>query len=340
MRFEKNDYVRIRSWKEMVEEFGIVGDGDIDTPQVSFVEDMKKYCGEIRKVSVADGRDDTYQVGGISTYWFPEESLLPAKKQRALRKGDKVLVRSWESMEEEFGIDDDGDIDSTPCFATRMKEYCGKTMIVSDVRVGFVYLKGADGWCFTPEHVTLTGPVIKEGDIVQLMSWDDLEETYGVNEYGEIETPSLSITESRAEQCGKTLKVARVDEGDNTFFGDDMYWYPQECIARVVEPGEDTEEVTEATGLASDQEHYKASAMQPIEVMQTFLSHEAFKGFLIGNYIKYSMRAQHKGQAESDNDKAKQYLYWYTLVKNNDDYFISPETDVPDSDWTGEGALA
>ena len=340
MRFEKNDYVRIRSWKEMVEEFGIDGDGDIDTPQVSFVEGMKDYCGEIRKVSVADDRDDTYQVEGISTYWFPEESLLPAKKQRELRKGDKVLVRSWESMEEEFGTDGDGDIDSTPCFTTRMKEYCGKTMIVSDVRIGFVCLEGADNWCFKPEHVTLIGPAIKKGDTVQLMSWDELEEAYGVNEYGNITTPSLPIVESRAEQCGKTLKVALVDESDNTFYSEDMYWYPQECIERVVEPGEDTEEVTGSTGLASDQEHYKASAMQPLEVMQTLFTAEQFKGFLLGNFVKYSMRANFKGQTTTDRDKARQYLYWYSLVKNDADYRICPTEDVPADDWDGEGVFA
>ena len=278
MRFKKNDYVRIRSWEEMVEEFGTSGDGDIDTPLVSFTEGMKDYCGEIRKVSVTDDRDNTYQMEGIDFYWFPEDSLVPAKKQRALRKGDKVLVRSWESMVEEFGIDDDGDIDTTPCFATHMKEYCGLEMTVSDVRAGFVLLEGAEEWGFKPEHVTLIGPAIKKGDTVQLMSWDELEETYGVNEYGNIATPSLPIVESRAEQCGKTLKVALVDESDNTFYSEDMYWYPQECIARVVESGEDTEEVTGSTGLASDQEHYKASAMQPLEVMQTFLTADQFKG--------------------------------------------------------------
>ena len=273
MRFKDGDYVRIRSWEEMAKEYGVDCDGGINTPQCYFTEGMKNYCGEIRKINLTDDRDDTYQMEGIDFYWFPEESLLPAKKQRALQKGDKVLVRSWESMVEEFGIDDDGDIDTTPCFATRMKEYCGLEMTVSDVRAGFVLLEGAEEWGFKPEHVTLIGPAIKKGDTVQ-------------------------------------------------------------------DPGEDTEEVTGSTGLASDQEHYKASAMQPLEVMQTFLTADQFKGFLLGNFVKYSMRAMHKGQADSDHDKARQYLYWYSLVKNDADYRISPEADVPDDDWTGEGVFA
>ncbi|BAL85161.1 hypothetical protein SELR_pSRC300880 (plasmid) [Selenomonas ruminantium subsp. lactilytica TAM6421] len=255
MRFKKGDYVRIRSWEEMKKEYGVGEDGEVDIPQCSFTEGMKDYCGEIREVSVADDRDDTYQMKGIDFYWFPEDSLVPAKKQRELRKGDKVLVRSWDSMKEEFGTDDDGDIDTVPCFATSMRRYCGEEMTVSDAGISFVNLEGASGYCFSPKHVTL------------------------------------------------------------------------------IEPSENT-------GLASDQEHYKASAMQPLEVMQTFFTPEQFKGFLLGNFVKYTMRAMHKGQAESDHDKAKQYLYWYSLVKNDADYRISPETDVPDDDFTGEGAFA
>ena len=61
---------------------------------------------------------------------------------------------------------------------------------------------------------------------------------------------------------------------------------------------------------------------------------------LLGNFVKYSMRANFKGQADSDRDKARQYAYWYSLVKNDESYRISPAEDVPADDWDGEGAFA
>ena len=42
-------------------------------------------------------------------------------------------------------------------------------------------------------------------------------------------------------------------------------------------------------GTATNQEHYKKAAMQPIEVMQRLFTKEQFLGFLMGNYIKYEM---------------------------------------------------
>ncbi len=46
--------------------------------------------------------------------------------------GDKVRVRRWESMEKEFGIDEDGNIDmNTPVFVPLMKEYCGRIVEIS-----------------------------------------------------------------------------------------------------------------------------------------------------------------------------------------------------------------
>ena len=42
--------------------------------------------------------------------------------------------------------------------------------------------------------------------------------------------------------------------------------------------------------------HYVASAMQPIQVMQAIMTPEQFSGFLIGNIIKYRMRCNYKGQ--------------------------------------------
>lgn len=53
--------------------------------------------------------------------------------------------------------------------------------------------------------------------------------------------------------------------------------------------------------------HYKDMAIQPWAVMEIMLTHEEFVGFLKGNYLKYAMRAGHKGEASEDLKKAEHY---------------------------------
>lgn len=68
-------------------------------------------------------------------------------------------------------------------------------------------------------------------------------------------------------------------------------------------------------GTSKDAEHYKKAAMQPIEVMQRFLTHEEFLGFLKGNIIKYKARAIYKGKQAEDMQKARQYAYWLAMAE-------------------------
>ena len=88
-------------------------------------------------------------------------------------------------------------------------------------------------------------------------------------------------------------------------------------------------------GTASNQEHYKKAAMQPIEVMQRLFTKEQFLGFLIGNYIKYEMRKNYKNSTEQDENKARQYAYWYTLAKQ--DIYIEPVKHTVPKEFTFEG---
>lgn len=59
--------------------------------------------------------------------------------------GDKVKVREWDDMEEEFGMDEYGDIDCNFSFVKNMKEYCGKEMTVSRVLTDYYTLEEDDG---------------------------------------------------------------------------------------------------------------------------------------------------------------------------------------------------
>ena len=58
-------------------------------------------------------------------------------------------------------------------------------------------------------------------------------------------------------------------------------------------------------GVSAKQEHYQNSALQPIQVMQRIMSKEQFYGFLMGNFIKYSMRMSHKKSESIEKEKEK-----------------------------------
>jgi len=59
-------------------------------------------------------------------------------------------------------------------------------------------------------------------------------------------------------------------------------------------------------------DHYKRHTIQPIDVMQEYLSDEAYEGFLYGNIIKYALRWKNKNGVE-DLKKLQHYVAF--LVK-------------------------
>lgn len=77
--------------------------------------------------------------------------------------------------------------------------------------------------------------------------------------------------------------------------------------------------------------YYEKSAMQPLEVMQRIMTAEQFKGFLLGNCIKYRMRCENKGQRDSDMYKARQYAYWLEMAKEG--RIINPSKDKVPFDY-------
>jgi hypothetical protein len=63
--------------------------------------------------------------------------------------------------------------------------------------------------------------------------------------------------------------------------------------------------------------HYLEMRIQPWEVMEAWLTHEEFIGFLNGNIIKYISRYKAKGGVQ-DLQKARQYLDKLIKVKENE----------------------
>lgn len=67
-------------------------------------------------------------------------------------------------------------------------------------------------------------------------------------------------------------------------------------------------------GSAKASKHYQVGTMQPIEIMQDYLSTEELIGFLKGNILKYTLRSGHKDNVEKEAAKIKQYSHWLWVV--------------------------
>ena len=53
--------------------------------------------------------------------------------------------------------------------------------------------------------------------------------------------------------------------------------------------------------------YYDAGGISTMDVIKAKLTDEQFKGYLLGNLIKYSCRLNHKGEPKRDAEKAANY---------------------------------
>jgi hypothetical protein len=60
-------------------------------------------------------------------------------------------------------------------------------------------------------------------------------------------------------------------------------------------------------------DHYKIGGIETIDFLRAKLSREQYKGYLIGNVIKYLSRHEHKNDPLSDIEKAIDYLSMYYM---------------------------
>jgi hypothetical protein len=66
-------------------------------------------------------------------------------------------------------------------------------------------------------------------------------------------------------------------------------------------------------------EYYKVGGLETLNIIKAKLSREQYKGFLIGNVIKYLCRHEHKGSKIDDINKAIDYLGMYRDAVAQDD---------------------
>ena len=99
-------------------------------------------------------------------------------------------------------------------------------------------------------------------------------------------------------------EVYRLQREDDGFIPDHYFNIKQLVPAFDAQTGE-----TEAPSPYHDK-HYNGCIIEPILLMQKYLTKEQFEGFLLGNIIKYRVRAGHKDDAKKDIDKAMRYEQW------------------------------
>jgi len=66
---------------------------------------------------------------------------------------------------------------------------------------------------------------------------------------------------------------------------------------------------TPAIDMVNHPAHYKVGGIETIDFIQAKLTPEEFRGYLKGNVLKYTSRAGHKGDIDTDIGK----MVWYAL---------------------------
>ena len=67
----------------------------------------------------------------------------------------------------------------------------------------------------------------------------------------------------------------------------------------------------------SKNKHYDKGGVQTIDFIKAKLSPEEYKGYLLGNCLKYLSRLNYKDSAKSDAEKALVYLTWLNEEMGN-----------------------
>lgn len=89
---------------------------------------------------------------------------------------------------------------------------------------------------------------------------------------------------------------------------------PEDSLRRAPESGHEPDESWRLVADNTNPNHYKVGGMEVIDILKAKLTPEQFKGFLVGNALKYLFRCDHKNGQE-DLDKA---LWYVTMLAGKD----------------------
>jgi len=83
------------------------------------------------------------------------------------------------------------------------------------------------------------------------------------------------------------------------------------------------------TDQVNSPDHYTFGGMETIDILKAKMSPERFRGYLLGNVLKYLTRSELKGKPVQDIAKARWYLRRYELevIEERQDERTQKETE-------------
>lgn len=145
MKFEVGDKVKIKSWQEMEEEFGLNCAENINC-KFTFVKEMEKYCGAVATIRRIDSDGEVELTSTSSNLDFSDWTFSTdmIKKTNDFKTGDKVRINKQATIEDFTKNYRNGCQRETLVFIQNNanKE---KNFIVEEVTDKWLSLKGFDG---------------------------------------------------------------------------------------------------------------------------------------------------------------------------------------------------
>lgn len=159
--FKVGEWVRIRDWDDMKQEYDVVC-GDIH-PKNGVIFNggkMKELCGMYVKIKEIYGKVICFDMNSVSKEnldwnWMYEKYMI--EKLPELKVGDKVRFRTVEELSKNFYVAKNGDIHTSDLHMLKgkggisMQAVCGKEYIVKKVdnlSAGYQYIQVDDGYGF------------------------------------------------------------------------------------------------------------------------------------------------------------------------------------------------
>lgn len=252
----KGDKIEIRSWESMSTEFATTVSGSLITPKdrgeersQEFLEQYKGLCGSIVEV---DGISNNCVISVDGLYfhrkWIrtiirksddePKKPTfeLPISKAKQIKVGDRITIRSWESMSKEYPRligTDHLRISRNIKMKTDDIDNCGRTFaiasfITDDNGRSFVTVCGKTFYRQMIAKVQRKGVVKKSAcmsasdfnnlvakDCIQCRSWESMVDEYGIDSDGNIDNMVGQVAEFGGDDkldCGRVFVVKQATE--------------------------------------------------------------------------------------------------------------------------------
>lgn len=128
--------------------------------------------------------------------------------------GDKVVIKNWDDMVEEFGLTIGGNIDCKYCFLDKMAEYCGKTMTIKSIEERGVYKMEEDGgtWNWSEDMFELEKIKFENGQLIETREGTLYVYLENVNNFGIKDSRFYNL------ETGNFLEIYDLDDSEFSDF--------------------------------------------------------------------------------------------------------------------------